>query len=560
VALGEEIPAQRRPLSLSGGYSRSLPLGIGMNLGSSYKTGSSDLSSVVRVNLGLRKSLEGGQFVALRGRVDLADLSIADWSVSAEYTAVMSGLGQTVRATQSVPPARSSLSWSYSPGGEVGQVGLSASGSQDSGDYGYNGQLTYSAYVMDTSLTYDYESSAAGSHTLALTASSALVFADGAFGVSRPVRDSFLIVSPHRSLREYQVGINPTGDGHAARAGRLLPAVLPNLSSYHANTIILDIPDLPIGYDLGSEEYTLIPRYRSGAVLRVGMDGAVLLLGTLTEPDGSPLALQTGQVISFGNADEQPSLFFTNRTGQFEVAGLSHGEYRVELFDGRSTPAFHIPDGHQGIYEIGSLPLSGEIGADEPVVPEAVETDLQRNLALQAERRYWRSRPDAPELLSVWLGSSLDTASVELADRLDSPLVEIDRVDLTDGISTVTYIAEGRFLIGLAGVIELTFLDLGELAPQEYLVGVAVRFTGEMNGRSVDQMSAMYGWMLALFDDQWMTELATGVSSENVVAQTTTVGETEILYSFDRSDGSIRVEYRDNWYDEIERSITEARR
>ena len=142
--------------------------------------------------------------------------------------------------------------------------------------------------------------------------------------------------------------------------------------------------------------------------------------------------------------------------------------------------------------------------------------------------------------------------------RLSGELEEIARTPVSEIITTVTYGADGRFLLGLAGTVEFTFLDLGDSAPQQYLVGAAIRFTGQENLRTIDQMEPMYREMVALFTSRWKSGEPETDSESGTEIMGATIGDIGITYSFDENDGSIQVEYVDDWYVRAEQSIIES--
>ncbi|MDA7640325.1 hypothetical protein N8787_01695 [Opitutaceae bacterium] len=68
----------------------------------------------------------------------------------------------------------------------------------------------------------------------------ALAFADGAFGLTRRVSDSFAIITNHRAWRDVSLGINPTLDGYEHRSSPgILKPVLSDLRSYRESQAII---------------------------------------------------------------------------------------------------------------------------------------------------------------------------------------------------------------------------------------------------------------------------------------------------------------------------------
>ena len=182
------------------------------------------------------------------------------------------------------------------------------------------------------------------------------MFADGHIAVSRPVADSFALVVPHPNLAGQLIGVEPSGDSYLAEVDWLGPAVVPNLASYEHNTLVIDAPDLPLGYDLGNDRPELVLRYRSGAVVRVGTDASMLLDGILQDADGAPLALQAGEVRALDAPEREAIPFFTNRSGRFRVGGLRPGRYELSLFaDPKAVLGVEIPAQTEGLFDVGVM-------------------------------------------------------------------------------------------------------------------------------------------------------------------------------------------------------------
>jgi len=88
---------------------------------------------------------------------------------------------------------------------------------------------------------------------------------------------------------------------------------------------MIDVPNIPLGYEMGLEEYTFIPRYKSAALVTVGTDAKMLLGGTIRAVDGTPVSLQSGQIVSLDDPDWEARLLFTSKKGKFHVEGINPG-------------------------------------------------------------------------------------------------------------------------------------------------------------------------------------------------------------------------------------------
>lgn len=192
--------------------------------------------------------------------------------------------------------------------------------------------------------------------TTNLRGNAALVFSGGKFGVGRPVTDSFALVASSGRLGDQTIEVNPNANEYyEARSDWLGPAVLPNIRSYQYYRFALDPSGLEPGFELGQENYTFLPRYRSGVVVRAGTDATTMLSGALTNQLGKPLSLVSGEARVIGQ--QTPGIFvFTNRKGKFRVEGFKPGEYELVLYDEELAPIrFTIPENASGIYDIGVI-------------------------------------------------------------------------------------------------------------------------------------------------------------------------------------------------------------
>ncbi|HSM81088.1 MAG TPA: fimbria/pilus outer membrane usher protein [Nodosilinea sp.] len=248
------------------------------------------------------------------------------------------------------------LNWSYSSPVPVGGLSTALTATTRDRTLSLLSQTRYQGYradiTLDHSLDIPRHSPSPTTATTRLTWGTALVFADGVFGWSRPIDNSFALVTRQGSAQDHLVQVNPSSFGDIARADALGPAVVP-LSPYNLTTLAVDAPDLPLGSDLGNSSYQLFPSYRSGTLIRVGSEATVLLRGVLVDSQGNPLALQHGRIVSLSDPAWPAVELITNRTGRFAAQGLKPGRYEVRLF-GSDSPVttFEIPPDTAGVYTL----------------------------------------------------------------------------------------------------------------------------------------------------------------------------------------------------------------
>mgnify|MGYP003143050569 CR=1 FL=1 len=203
---------------------------------------------------------------------------------------------------------------------------------------------------------------------------SALVYADGAFALSRPVYDSFVIFSKNEAVKDVAIAVDPRRTifemkpSYAAHSSSLGPAVVPDLNAYYVRTIEVEAPDAPAGTSLGGQALSFLPGYRSGYIVKLGDDRNVAVMSVLVDTEGKPVPFAAGYAIT---SDGERHQMFTNRGGRFYIDGLKHGE-TVELqFDSPegATATFEVPDGDIGVIR---MPNPVRITPEKPDAPYQV--------------------------------------------------------------------------------------------------------------------------------------------------------------------------------------------
>lgn len=351
-------------LELSAFYSQRLFDGVTGSLSSNYRFGRGDAGDAYSLVLGLSKQFRSGISLNLNLSHGRNTLGQDDQRAYVSLNWLLPERRQSITATAEATTAgepRSQITWNFSSDRTVesldGVVELAVSPDAST----LSGRLSYTGYRATVDLSHDVRLASddnSSGHTTRLTFGTALVFADGHFGWSRPVTNSFALVARNPTLRGYTVGVNPGSSGYTAQADRLGPAVVPDLQPYYVSTLNLDAPELPIGYDMGQQSYTLMPSYRSGTLIRVGTDATVFLRGVLTAASGEPIALSAGEIVSLSDGDWPATPFFTNRVGRFAQMGFKPGRYELRLTShAGAVVQFEIPAGQVGLYDIGNLQL-----------------------------------------------------------------------------------------------------------------------------------------------------------------------------------------------------------
>ncbi|WP_299329606.1 fimbria/pilus outer membrane usher protein [Parasphingopyxis sp.] len=226
------------------------------------------------------------------------------------------------------------LNYNHAGGRGTGAINVAASADIGDDTTTGGGSVFYLANNAELSVThstaYEFDSNDIATSRTTAQIGTSLMFADGSFTVGRPVRDSFAIVRGHPTLEGAPVYIDRTDEGYFSRSNFLGGASTPELGSYVERTITVDVPDAPIGYDLGAASFRLLPPYKSGYNLVIGSDFTITAIGTLLN-NGAPVALATGVAELIDEPDAPTISLFTNRVGRFAASGLKPGRWIITL-------------------------------------------------------------------------------------------------------------------------------------------------------------------------------------------------------------------------------------
>lgn len=277
--------------------------------------------------------------------------STDEWAGHVSFV-VQLGRGATAFASYDTPTHSTRAELQYSPPRNVESLS-GAIGMQDvSGDQNVYGNLRY--YGRRAELTLSQDSYTTGENRASLRWGTALVYAGGGFGVSRPVQDSFAVFESTGSLREEGgLGVQPQGPTYTAREDWLGPAVMPELTAYYNTRVVAEPLEASADFDPQEGDLLLKPTYRSGTRVRIGRPARTSVTATLVWADGKPAALQSGRVIGPDGAITE---FITNREGLTYLYELPGGAYRGTLEAHPDAPfTFTIPADQPADLKLGSI-------------------------------------------------------------------------------------------------------------------------------------------------------------------------------------------------------------
>lgn len=222
--------------------------------------------------------------------------------------------------------------------------------------YGNRAEVRVAHTAGFEGVAWDHFTSAPTDQRTSMRVGTALVFADGAFGVSQPIRgNGFAIVEPHQSIAGKTVSVG-TAEEVRARSDWLGAAVVPDVPAYTNMTIPVDVADLPVGYSLGAGAFDTYAPNKAGYKLQVGSAYSVSAYGTLLRANGEPIGLLTGVAQPADNPAKQVAIF-TNAAGKFGAEGLAPGKWTITMATEDAPTVFEItvPEGTDGLYKAGEL-------------------------------------------------------------------------------------------------------------------------------------------------------------------------------------------------------------
>lgn len=194
--------------------------------------------------------------------------------------------------------------------------------------------------------------------TVQLQLGTSLAFADGTFGIGRPIEDAFVLIKPHPTLEDggLVVGRGLRDGTYEAKSGTFGAAVANQIQGYQLEEILYDAASVAVGYDVGDGVERVDIPTGAGAVVTVGSDRFVSAIGTLLL-GAEPAKLATGTINEIDDPGFTRQSFFTNSAGRFAILGLAPGKsYRVELRSGRSFE-INVPEDNTGLLRLDELNL-----------------------------------------------------------------------------------------------------------------------------------------------------------------------------------------------------------
>lgn len=344
------------------GVSQSLGNGLHASLRSRFLLAHSEQRASSSHQLFLHKRLPGGMGIDFSYTLGMSSSGVISSGFSTHFSYQFGGGTQRLETSSDSTDRSRNITWHSRPHDSSHgtntefQITQRPSGSSYSGNVAFLGNR-FEASVEHNGNIGQQEQQNTGRSTV-LHLASAIVYADGHIGLSRPVSNSFVIIAPHQSLAGKFVTVDAKGESSLAHSDGLGPPVVSDLVPYHRRTLSVDVADLSPGQDIGNGLPVVKPGYRSGTVIAIGSDNNVILRGVLKTTENKIHSLKAGLLAPVGVKNTEAISFFTNRNGRFMASGLHPGSYRLQLL---SYPdhslLIEIPNEYTGIYNAGILQI-----------------------------------------------------------------------------------------------------------------------------------------------------------------------------------------------------------
>lgn len=305
----------------------SLPDGLGsLGLGLLHIEGGSGDHSFY-LSSSYSKTLRNATSVSLTGYLAIEEDGGAGLSLDVAAPLGMFGFG-SITATQSDAGTSGAFSLAKAAGNTAGSIGWRAQG-QVGDDAAGQGQISYRGKYADAEV---YASLGSGDANVSAHADGSVVLAGGEVFLARSLSGPFAVVDA--GAANVLVELENNAVGRTGRSGKLL---VPGLRPYEANTIAIDVTDLPLEADYDEQTKTVTPGEANGVAVGFGVrsDQAPAVV-VFTDSAGKPVEPGTK-----GSVTDSGESFVVGYDGQAWIKALSaQNEVRLETGTGICVARF----------------------------------------------------------------------------------------------------------------------------------------------------------------------------------------------------------------------------
>jgi outer membrane usher protein len=191
-----------------------------------------------------------------------------------------------------------------------------------------------------------------GQNALSLTAAGGLVFIDGHFFPTQSITDSYALVDTG-GLPHVRVLANNIVVGRTNKNGYLL---VPQLGSYLNNDIAIASNDTPIDYSIEDQSRQVAPMYRSGTIVRFGINKVRPVTGRLLVRLGKKNVVPAFGIIQL-DSSTAPLSSDIGEDGEFYFDRLSAGAHHavIQFEGGRCAFDLDVPQSTSRFVKLGTV-------------------------------------------------------------------------------------------------------------------------------------------------------------------------------------------------------------
>ncbi|MEK6779593.1 MAG: fimbria/pilus outer membrane usher protein, partial [Candidatus Deferrimicrobiota bacterium] len=188
--------------------------------------------------------------------------------------------------------------------------------------------------------------------TYRLSASGGMAYVGETLGFSRPIQDSFGLVTVGR-LEGVRVYRNNQEIGRTDAKGKVF---VPDLGSYYENQISVGDRDIPIDYSLSEVTRYVSPPLRSGSVIPFEVRKIQAVTGTLHVQSGGKVSPAESYEVKM-QVGEKEIAFPTGKGGELYLENVPPGTYRavVEIPANPCSFDLTVPETDEMIVDLGRV-------------------------------------------------------------------------------------------------------------------------------------------------------------------------------------------------------------
>jgi len=304
------------------------PIGLGINMGLSASQYEQNDNKEKKYGLTLSKS-----FHRLITRVDF-DRVEKDGEKTDDrvYFTLDYRLGETqYKYANYVNDNKQQINFGYTPKGRYGNsANIMYENSKTSDKYDARAIVYDEKFKLDTSYTLtDNKNSKYKNQSLGFRLATGFVFAEDKVTITTPISSSFIIIDNDDKI-ETSLGL----EGYQNDDAFVYDTFAIPVGNYQNKKLIVNEAPLDFGIDLINPKQEFITKYRTGSVMKIGVESLYSVKGVLYDQETKkPLKFKAFKV--FNTLTGERSNSFSNENGEFIINRAGVGKYNITFMKER---------------------------------------------------------------------------------------------------------------------------------------------------------------------------------------------------------------------------------